>query len=91
MVTTDWFKVKDVIFMDWPWPSPDLNAIENLWGILFRRVFANVKQFIAVEELGVCVVAEWTIIDRATCYNLVKSMTRGFATVLEIQRMKTNY
>ena len=34
----DWFKTKNTDVLDWSTKSPDLNPIENLWGILSRSV-----------------------------------------------------
>ena len=31
--------------------SPDINIMENLWGILVREVYKNGKQFSNVEDL----------------------------------------
>ena len=35
--TKDWFKTKNIEVLDWPTKCPNLNLIENLWGILSRE------------------------------------------------------
>ena len=39
------FSDKNVVLMDWPAVSPDLNPIENLWGIVARQVYGQDKQY----------------------------------------------
>ena len=36
---------KNVVLMDWPALSPDLNPIENLWGRVARQVYGQGKQY----------------------------------------------
>ena len=41
-----------------PWlrQSPDLNPIENLWYTLCSKVYANNKEFLSANEIGVAIV-----------------------------------
>ncbi|KAF0748806.1 hypothetical protein AaE_007242 [Aphanomyces astaci] len=41
----------NVPLLSWPALSPDLNPIENVWGCLARKVYANGRQFGSVQEL----------------------------------------
>lgn len=72
--TKSWFNNKNIAQMDWPARSPDLNPIENLWGILVRRVYKQNRQFATIEELKTTILQEWQAIDQKTIDNLIKSM-----------------
>lgn len=69
-----WFSVKDIELLDWPARSPDLNPIENLWGILARRVYHNGRKFSTIQELEVAVRHYWREISQELLDNLVNSM-----------------
>ncbi|KHJ78485.1 hypothetical protein OESDEN_21894 [Oesophagostomum dentatum] len=43
--TKSWLWRDNINTLDWPACSPDLNPIENLWGIIVRRIYANNRQF----------------------------------------------
>ena len=60
--------------MDWPSRSPDLNPIENLWGILVRAVYADGRQFSTVAELKDAIRAAWAAIKPEVLKKLIESM-----------------
>lgn len=69
--------------MKWPACSPDINNIENLWGILSQRVYANNKQFRTVPELIRAIRMEWTRIEPHILQNLVLSMEKRKSDLVE--------
>jgi len=82
----EWFRTDGINPMKWPARSPDLNPIENLWGILVRRVYANGRQFNAVGDLKEAIREEWSKISAAIRHNLINSMPNRVFNVI----LKTN-
>lgn len=90
-LTLDWLKSKKVNFLDWPSKSPDLNPIENLWGILVRKVYANGKQYNSVDELKTNLVKCWTDIELEILSKLVDSMPNRIMEVIRLNGKATKY
>lgn len=69
-----WFSDRDIEIFKWPAKSPDLNPIENLWGILTKSVYSHGKQFSTLAELQREINASWSKIPQQTLRDLVNSM-----------------
>jgi len=67
---------KKIPLMQWPAISPDLNPIEDLWGILSAKVFGGGRQFETLKDLKEAIVKEWANIDKPVLQNLINSMPR---------------
>ena len=80
-----------VELMPWPSKSPDLNPIENLWGILVRDVYAHGKQYDNKNELKEAVLAAWDRITDTTLQRLIDTMNNRCRDVIQGRGAKTNY
>lgn len=81
-LTKAFLKDRNIETLDWPSKSPDLNVIENVWGVLARRVYANGRQFSTVFELQKVIAMEWARIDQEYVRKLIKSMPKRMRMVL---------
>lgn len=76
----NWFRDNWVNVMDWPSQSPDFNPIEDLWGILKKRIgdFRPKNK----TEMWEKIKDECYSISGETCENLVNSMKRRCKEVI---------
>ena len=77
--------------MDWAAKSPDLNPIENLWGVLASRVYRDMRQFTTLHDLKARIVDEWCNLETPFLQNLVKSMPKRFVEVMRVQGSAIDY
>ena len=75
--------------MDWPSNSPDLNPIENLWGIVKHRVEKRMPSNIS--ELEQYMVEEWENIPNEFLTNLISSMRDRCQQVIDNNGERINY
>lgn len=90
-VTMNWFQAKNVDVMSWPARSPDLNPMENVWGIIVRRVYENNRQFETIEELKCEILKAWRELAPNILENLVNSMENRIYTVIRKNGGQINY
>lgn len=79
-----WFAEKGIELLEWPARSPDLNPMENLWGIMARRVYQNGRQFSTVQELEVAVRNVWREIRHETLEALINSVPKRLFKVARL-------
>ncbi len=87
--TSTWFKDHGIPVLNWPANSPDLNPIENLWGIVKRKM-QNARPNNA-EELKATIRATWALITPEQCHRLIDSMPRRIAAVIQAKGAPTKY
>lgn len=81
--TRAWFADNDIRVLKWPSISPDLNPIENLWGILSRLVYNDgKKQFNNIVELKAAILNAWRLIPAHVLQGLVLDMPRRFVSTI---------
>ena len=90
--TQDWLKKYELKTMDWPALSPDLNPMENLWGILVHRVYVGgTKQYLDKKALKAGIQAAWASIELDTIKSLIDSMKSRFDECIRLKGFKTKY
>lgn len=87
----EWFSDKDIPLLDWPACSPDLNPIENLWGLLASKVYENGRQFATTNELKQCIRECWEAIGPEILHNLINSMPKRIFHVIKNKGSSTKY
>ena len=89
--TLSWLKEKNINFLEWPACSPDINPIENLWGVIVRRIYSNNKQFENCERLKSAIIEAWLAIDTELLKSLVNSMENRIFQLIQRSGGLTDY
>ncbi len=87
--TKSWFNDHGVTVLDWPANSPDLNLIENLWGIVKRKMRDTRSN--NADELKATVKETWASIPPQQCHKLITSMPRRIEAVIKAKGAPTKY
>ncbi len=87
--TKSWLNDHGVGVLDWPANSPDLNPIENLSGIVKRKM-SNTRPNNA-DELKAAIKETWASIPPQQCHKLITSMPRRIEAVIKAKGAPTKY
>ena len=89
--TKKWFADKGVCLMEWPANSPDLNPIENLWGVLKQKLLRMGS--LNKQHLVDNVTKIWNEDDglKALCSKLVETMPKRAQAVLKARGEAIKY
>lgn len=88
-IVQEYLAERKASILPWPALSPDLSPIENLWGIVSRRVY--LRNYQTVEELWEGVQAEWNAVSPDLLASLYDSMPRRCEAVLKAHGYPTKY
>ncbi len=87
--TKSWINDHGVTVLDWSVNSPDLNPIENLWGIVKRKMRDTRPN--NADDLKAAIKATWASITPEQCHRLIASMPRRIDAVIKAKRGPTKY
>lgn len=90
--TKQWFQDFGIQLLEWPAVSPDLNPIENVWGILTKKLYDQEKPEIKnVNELKQRLRSTWAEISTDTLKELIDSMPKRLIEVIKNKGNWTKY
>lgn len=89
--TKIWLQEHNIVPLNWPAKSPDLNIIENVWGWLARQVYKDGKQYSCRSELARAVHHHWLQMEVQYLQTLYHSFGKRLVQVLKKKGSTISY
>ena len=90
-ITRTFFNEQDIDVLDWPARSPDLNPIENIWGLLAKRVYPPGKYYESRNQLKRALMKHWNELEEDYLKKLTYSMEKRCIEVIKKKGSKIDY
>lgn len=90
-LSKEWFNTNNIDVLNWPPRSPDLNIIENCWGLLTNKLYKHGTQFNTKASLISCLLQEWNNMDQTVIQNLFHSIPKRLLDCIKLKGNLTKY
>lgn len=84
-------KDQNVNLLEWPPYSPDINIIENIWGLLSRRVYEGGRQFEDSATLVEAIKKAWSTISLSEIEKYYDSLSTRMFEIIKNKGGHTKY
>lgn len=82
LVSKAWREARSLEKLDWPANSPDLNQIENVWGVMKQSIIADEKPS-TLDQMRISIQSAWDAITTEKLDSLVASMPARIQAVID--------
>ncbi|GFV71926.1 transposable element Tcb1 transposase [Trichonephila clavipes] len=87
----DFLFEEEIVRIEWPACSPDMNPIEHVWDALGRRVAGLQPPPQTLQELERAILEEWDRIPQLVINSLIESMSQRCSALLAVHGNHTPY
>ena len=89
--TRQYLEDEGIHTLEWPPYSPDLNIIENVWGMVSSEVYKDGREYQNADELWESVSEAFLCIPNSSIWHLYESIPNWLMAVLEQRGRRTRY
>ena len=83
------YKENNIVVIDWPAYSPDLNPIENVWAYIKEKLSG--KKFISTKQIETEIIKIWESIPKIQIEKICESIYDRIGDCIEMKGGFTNY